>query len=114
MAKDVRGKFLAEQGRAGLGGCRAVLGEEAFDGISAERPAPAGGEERLGRLALSDRKLSLFADSAQPPAAEWPGGLSVRCGYYGEWRDTSEGGRDGVVTDGCAGQAAVPASGTAA
>lgn len=53
VAKDVRGRFLAEEGRAGLGGCRAVLGEEAFDGISAELSAPAGREERLERLALS-------------------------------------------------------------
>ena len=57
------GRRSCGEGRAGQVSCRGgpgrpgrlsrSTGEEAFDGISAERSAPAGGEERLGRLAVS-------------------------------------------------------------
>jgi len=52
VAQHVRRKPLAFQGRAGAFGDRGVFGEQALDGVAAERAAVAGGEQRLGRLTV--------------------------------------------------------------
>jgi hypothetical protein len=70
MPQGVRGNALGREGRAGFRGGGDVFGEEVGDGVAAEMPASAVGEQRIGGCGVP----------VGDPPLEQPGGGSGQRG----------------------------------